>query len=93
MRLLGGDSAVAVRKTVLTNIGVTRTTLPHIMARLRDVSDEVRKHAFKVIAYKVEMRALSIQDRNDVISLGLGDRSPVVQVFRFCLRACFFFFF
>jgi hypothetical protein len=68
-----------VRKAVLSHIIITRRTLKRVLERIRDVNDDVRKHAFHVLAHKVPFKALSISQRNKIIRSGLRDRNPSVR--------------
>jgi hypothetical protein len=77
--LLSGDSSKDVRKFVLASMEVTKVTLPHLLERVRDVNDDVRRFAFKVIAEKVELKLLSIKQRAELVRHGLTDRTPAVK--------------
>ena len=52
-------------------------SLPHseILNRTRDTDEHVRKVAYKFLAEKVHMKALTIRQREDVLRRGLGERS------------------
>lgn len=53
VRLLATDSTKEVRKTVLTNMGISKKTLPHILQRSRDLCDEIRKETYTLLGKKV----------------------------------------
>ena len=82
LRLLSCDTSKDVRKAVLAAVGVTRATLPQIVARVRDVRPDVRAAAFEVLGEHVLLEQLSIEQRASLLESGLRDRSGVVQ------RAC-----
>jgi hypothetical protein len=74
-----------VRKAVLTYIGPSKATLPDILKRTRDVLPDVRKHAFSIIS-KLEIKSLTIAQRNTLIKNGLNDRDSAVR--ESCLKTC-----
>ncbi|KAJ1480954.1 armadillo-type protein [Baffinella frigidus] len=79
LRLVGSDSSKEVRKAILANIGPSMVTIPHILKRIRDVREDVRKYAYNVVAIKIEARQLSIAQRVDLVGHGLKDRAPIVR--------------
>ena len=79
MNLVQNDASKDVRKAVLTNIGITSVTLPFVLDRVRDVRDDVRKHALVAISYKVHIKTLSIAQRCSVARHGLTDRHEAVR--------------
>jgi condensin complex subunit 3 len=79
LRVLQHDSSKEVRRAVLDNIGVSKVTLPFILARTRDSSTDVRVAAYNVIREKVDMRSLTISQRTSIMYEGLRDRKAVVQ--------------
>ena len=72
-----------VRRSALSHLAISKISLPHILARTRDVKDEVRKHAIAILTEKIRMEHLTIQQRIFVLSECLNDR--LVEI-------CFFFF-
>ena len=78
MRLISSDTSKEVRKAVLANLGVSALTLPHILERLRDVKDDVRKYTYSVVAIKIDVKALKIEQRVLLIG-GLQDRCEAVR--------------
>ncbi|GFG28408.1 hypothetical protein Cfor_11336 [Coptotermes formosanus] len=77
---LGADPSVAVRRSVLSCIGLSNITLPHILERTRDVKDTVRRHAYVVLT-KISIRSLTIKQRERLLREGLKDRSECVSNF------------
>jgi Chromosome condensation complex Condensin, subunit G len=71
---LGADPSVAVRRSVLSCVGRSSVTLPHILERTRDVKDTVRRHAYVVLS-KISIRSLTIKQRERLLREGLMDRS------------------
>lgn len=68
-----------MRKAVLNSIGVSKYTLEHVIKRIRDENEEVRKTAFSVISKKVPFDKLSTEQRIYLLKEGFSDRSKVVQ--------------
>eukprot|EP01113_Clastostelium_recurvatum_P045930 TRINITY_DN7972_c0_g1_i1.p1 TRINITY_DN7972_c0_g1~~TRINITY_DN7972_c0_g1_i1.p1 ORF type:complete len:582 (-),score=130.28 TRINITY_DN7972_c0_g1_i1:93-1838(-) len=79
LRLISSDSAKEVRRAVIQYMAVSRVTLPHLLQRTRDTSDDVRRDAFEYMGHKVDIRSLSISQRVITIMNGLQDRSEVVR--------------
>jgi hypothetical protein len=79
LRLVGSDSSKEVRKAILANIGPSKITIPHMLGRIRDVREDVRKYAYNVVAIKIEVGMLSIAQRVLLLGNGLKDRSPIVR--------------
>jgi condensin complex subunit 3 len=79
IRLMGTDAAKDVRKTALQHIAITRATLPHVMRRLRDNKADVRKLLYQVIAWKLPVKKLNISLRCEILTAGLGERTPTVR--------------
>jgi condensin complex subunit 3 len=71
------DPNPEVRKTIVSHIALCRKTLPAVLERTRDVKDTVRQAAFKVIAEKVPIKALSISQRVQLLQQGLNDRTGI----------------
>ncbi len=62
----------------MSNIGISKITLPDILKRTRDVLPEVRKHAFATLS-RLEIKNLSIAQRNTMVKNGLNDRDSSVR--------------
>lgn len=93
-KMMETDSNRNVRETCLRNVGIVKTTLPAIFSRIRDSSEFVRKTAFSVIKEKLDLRSISIYNRNAILRSGLRDRSSLVRkecldmVLRYWLASC-----
>ena len=83
MILMAKDPNMEVRRIILTCIAPSTISLPAVLERTRDVKEAVRRSAYTVIAEKIPLRALTIQQRVDVIQSGLDDRSGML----FCLNS------
>jgi len=81
---LSKDIHFLVRKTILTNLAISRKTLPYVIERTRDVKDVIRKTAFTILAQKVSIRALSIAQRIKLVTDGLKTEASV-DVKKSCL--------
>jgi len=79
VRMLQADPSNVVRKAVITHVGISKYTLRHVLARARDVKEDVRAHLYSSLGGKLEMRVLSIKQRVQLLSDGLKDRSGVVR--------------
>jgi len=83
LQLLRNDVAPNVRTTALHYVAISDQSLPLIIQRTRDTSEEVRIQAYSVLREKVDPRALSIQQRIMILRDGLQSRSQNVR--RSCL--------
>ncbi|WRT70673.1 uncharacterized protein IL334_007671 [Kwoniella shivajii] len=80
--LLRFDPAAEVRRAALYNLPRTPTTLPHILARTRDVDPILRRtvYAGSLSASALpDARVLSIAQREEIVRNGLGDREGNVR--------------
>ncbi|XP_005090481.1 condensin complex subunit 3 [Aplysia californica] len=77
--LMTRDPNVEVRRIILTCIAPSTFSLPAIIGRTRDVKDTVRRTAYTVIAEKIPLRALRIEQRIRLLQDGLNDRSEMVK--------------
>ena len=73
--MLEYDLSADVRRAVLTSVAATTRTVAVILERTRDVKDVVRRLAYKVIAEKIHVRALTIAQRVRLLRQGLNDRT------------------
>ncbi|CAH8590498.1 unnamed protein product [Dicrocoelium dendriticum] len=73
------DPTVEVRRAALAAMVLTTKTLPVIIERCRDVSDSVRRTAYKILAARSVLRPLSIARRIRILQDGLTDRSVEVK--------------
>ena len=79
LRLMATDGSKEVRMAAISTVAPSKHSIKAILARTRDVSEEVRLHALSVLAGKVEMRWLSISQRASLLQTGLQDRQPKVR--------------
>ncbi|TPP65756.1 Condensin complex subunit 3 [Fasciola gigantica] len=73
------DPTAEVRRAALAAMVLTTRTLPSLVERCRDVSDSVRRTAYKILATRGVLRPLSIAKRIRVLHDGLTDRSAEVR--------------
>ncbi|CAL8077468.1 unnamed protein product [Calicophoron daubneyi] len=73
------DPTADVRRAALAAMVLTTRTLPSLIERCRDVSDAVRRTAYKIMASRSVLRPLSIAKRIRVLQDGLSDRSVDVK--------------
>ncbi|CEO97424.1 hypothetical protein PBRA_000769 [Plasmodiophora brassicae] len=73
------DSSNIVRKSALANLGVSKATLPYILARIKDTCADVRLAALKVCSEKLAMKALSISQRTTLLYAAITDRDNEVK--------------
>ncbi|KAA0192197.1 Condensin complex subunit 3 [Fasciolopsis buskii] len=73
------DPTADVRRAALAAMVLTTRTLPSLIERCRDVSDSVRRTAYKILATRGVLRPLSIAKRIRVLQDGLTDRSAEVR--------------
>jgi len=73
------DESAVVRMMVVSTIAITLRTLPAVLDRVRDVSENVRKATFKIISQKVSMQALKNEQRLYLVVHGLSDNCSVVR--------------
>ncbi|WWC72552.1 uncharacterized protein I206_106514 [Kwoniella pini CBS 10737] len=82
LELLKYDPAAEVRRAALYNLPRDPTTLPHILARTRDVDPILRRtvYAGSLSATALpDPRVLSIAQREEIVRNGLGDREGTVR--------------
>lgn len=68
-----------VRKEVLKNILITKSTLENVIQRTHDAKEDVRVAAFERIAENVNVKKLSISQRVSLLRTGFSDRAISVQ--------------
>jgi len=76
---LAHDPNNVVRRTIVRCIGATRQTLPHVLDRTRDTDELVRRATYKFLSEKVHIKSLTIGQREQVLTRGLGERSETVR--------------
>ncbi|OCF43623.1 condensin complex subunit 3 [Kwoniella heveanensis CBS 569] len=82
LNLLRYDPAAEVRRAALYNLARTSSTLPHILARTRDIDPILRRtvYAGSLSATALpDARILSIAQREEIVRNGLGDREGSVR--------------
>ena len=62
----------------LSRICIAEHTVDEILARVRDISEDVRKQAFSVIA-NISLSKLELEQRIAILSDGLYDRNEEVK--------------
>eukprot|EP01084_Bolivina_argentea_P138577 243921_1 len=78
IEMMDFDSNKDCRREALKSIDLSRRTVKIILRRCRDTSEEVRKTAFERL-HQVDIRALSIRQRVDLLKSGLTERSEMVK--------------
>ncbi|EDV20086.1 uncharacterized protein TRIADDRAFT_32599, partial [Trichoplax adhaerens] len=80
IELISKDSSAEVRRAVLANIAINALTLPEIIERTKDIKESVRRVAYQVLAERVGIKSLTINQRLDLLENGLKDRSKGIQL-------------
>ncbi|KAL6308311.1 nuclear condensing complex subunit [Sparassis latifolia] len=85
------DTSADVRRAALVNLQLNEETLPHILARTRDVDTTLRRLVYSTVLEQqclpdtdagigiAHPRALSIAQRELIVRNGLGDREETVK--------------
>lgn len=68
------DPSSAVRRTVVSSIALNKLTITYVLAKTRDVNENVRRHAYIVFS-KVKVLNITIKYRTTILERGLQDRS------------------
>ena len=79
VKLLGAEKNKDVRKAILGSLAISDFTIPHVVERTRDASEDVRRVAFLALASKVPVDAISIALRATAARRGLNERAPSVR--------------
>lgn len=79
LEMVSLDSSAAVRKAGLNAIALTEHTIPSVVARIRDVNEDIRASVYRILAKKLHPNHLSLEERVFVLSRGLRDRSETVR--------------
>ncbi|CAJ0760928.1 8780_t:CDS:10, partial [Entrophospora sp. SA101] len=74
LEIMQNDSSPEVRRSVLSNLDLTETTLPFILERAKDVDSHCRRSVYQIMEGIGDFRALSINDREKLLTCGLKDR-------------------
>ncbi|KAH8299438.1 hypothetical protein KR044_001461, partial [Drosophila immigrans] len=85
---LSADPAASVRQCIITCMGRNYLTVPHILQRLWDVDEMVRRHTY-VNMCNYPVRSYKVSQRLTVIERGLNDSSESVRknVIKYMLKA------
>lgn len=78
-RRMQTDSSKEVRVAALRHLAVNPFTLDLVLERLKDVSEQVRSTAYRVLRERAQLKYLSSQQRAELVSRGLKDRIPAVR--------------
>lgn len=87
LELLAHDPSADVRKAVLGHIEVNERTMESILLRRRDVDVGVRKCFYERKMAQIDVRTLSISQRDAILRSGLRDRDSSVR--RACVEMVF----
>lgn len=79
LKLMSNDSSAEVRRAVLLNVALSTQTLEGVIGRTQDVTESVRKLAYRILAEKVNIKSFSIAQRMQLLSNGLNDRSESIK--------------
>lgn len=79
VRLMCNDSSPSVRKAAMSFTVVTADTASALVSRCRDVREDVRRSAFRILATRVHPKVLPIATRVKTLLSGLQDRSKLVR--------------
>lgn len=79
LHLLGAEKNKDVRKAILGSLAISDHTIPYVVERTRDASEDVRRVAFLALASKVPVASVSIALRAVAARRGLADRAPTVR--------------
>ena len=77
--LLGAEKNKDVRKSILGSLAISDYTIPHVVERTRDASEDVRRVAFLALTSKVPVASVSIALRAAAVRRGLAERSDAVR--------------
>lgn len=77
--LMEKDASPDVRRCAVMHVVLSKTTLPAVIARTRDVKDAVRRSAFSVLSEKCMVQNFSIKQRIQLLGDGIRDRSDKVR--------------
>ncbi|KAG8741938.1 hypothetical protein FRC10_002249 [Ceratobasidium sp. 414] len=77
--MLQHDSAPEVRRAALLNLAPSQKSLTVILSRTRDVDTTLRKIVYHHVLSNLKPQLLSLAQREEIVSNGLGDREPSVR--------------
>ncbi|KAB5594684.1 Condensin complex subunit 3 [Ceratobasidium theobromae] len=73
------DAAPEVRRAALLNFAPSQKSLKVILSRTRDVDTTLRKLVYHHVLSSLKPEVLSLAQREEIVSNGLGDREPSVR--------------
>ncbi|KAM1061153.1 hypothetical protein FF1_025679 [Malus domestica] len=79
LEMLPAEQTVEVRKAIVLSLPPSNATAQAIIDCTLDVSESVRKAAYRVLASKFPLQSLSIKHRTLILQRGLADRSVAVS--------------
>eukprot|EP00172_Hildenbrandia_rubra_P003604 Plantae.Rhodophyta-Hildenbrandia_rubra.ctg5996.p1 GENE.Plantae.Rhodophyta-Hildenbrandia_rubra.ctg5996~~Plantae.Rhodophyta-Hildenbrandia_rubra.ctg5996.p1 ORF type:complete len:772 (-),score=133.61 Plantae.Rhodophyta-Hildenbrandia_rubra.ctg5996:1743-4058(-) len=79
VRMLSADRSAAVRKAALHAAAISDYTLPSVLKRVKDISEDVRKTALSTLANKVNPVGVPCEILIELLWGGLKDRSSSVR--------------
>ncbi|KAM1132784.1 hypothetical protein EV1_046761 [Malus domestica] len=79
VEMLPAEQTVEVRKAIVLSLPPSNATAQAIVDCTLDVSESVRKAAYRVLASKFPLQSLSIKHRTLILQRGLADRSVAVS--------------
>lgn len=82
--LLQHDPSADVRRAVLVQIDVCPRSLPLILERRRDVDVGIRRHFYSFKMNEVDLKTLTIEQRDGILKTGLSDRYLLRTYFLWC---------
>ncbi|KAG9120574.1 hypothetical protein FRC07_003879 [Ceratobasidium sp. 392] len=77
--MLQHDSAPEVRRAALLNLAPSQKSLTVILSRTRDVDTTLRKIVYHHVLSGLKPQLLTVAQREEIVSNGLGDREPTVR--------------
>ncbi|XP_062133815.1 condensin complex subunit 3 [Drosophila sulfurigaster albostrigata] len=85
---LSADPASSVRQCIITCMGRNYITVPHILQRLWDVDEKVRRHTY-INMCNYPVRSYKVSQRLTLVERGLNDSSESVRknVIKYMLKA------
>lgn len=77
--LLAHDPSVEVRRVTLSQIDVTPKSLSAILERRHDLDNGIRRMFYADKMKEIDLKMLTIQQRDDILQAGLSDREESVR--------------
>ena len=73
------DPTMSVRKAALSAVAISATSLTAVLSRTRDVKDDIRAEAYRILGEKILFSSFSREKLVDIVMDGLKDRVETVQ--------------